>query len=433
MVITMATVESGKKLTKRTVDAAAKGEARYTVWDSDLKGFGLRVEPSGTKTYVVRYRVGGGRRGTLRQFKIGRAGKLTPDEARDAAKAALAQVEIGKDPQAQRTAAREVLTVAELCDLYLREGVATKKASTLQLDKIRIEGHIKPLLGRKKITEVTTADVTRMLNAIGSGKTSIKAALAEAGSPPKPGSRVRGGKGAATRSVTLLGAIYTFAITQGLCTNNPRAGVETYPDGKRTRFLSDAESARLGDALTLAAQAGAKPHHITILRLLALTGARKNEIARLQWSELDTERGFLRLKDSKTGPREIRLGPPALLLLNQVERTESPYVFPDPKYVGEPIRNLDWAWVNIRKAAGLDDVTIHDLRHSFASTGAARGSGLLIIGKLLGHSNVTSTSRYAHLSDNPLAAAADDISNAVSAAMNPTAGADVTGMKGGAR
>lgn len=427
----MATDEGGKRLTKRTVDAAAKAAARYTVWDSDLKGFGLRVEPSGTKTYVVRYRVGGGRRGTLRQFKIGRAGKLTPDEARDAAKAALAQVEIGKDPQAQRTAARDVLTLSELCDLYLREGVATKKASTLQLDKIRIEGHIKPLLGRKKITEVTNADVTRMLNAIGSGKTSIKAALDEAGSPPKAGSRVRGGKGAATRSVTLLGAIYTFAIAQGLCTNNPRAGVETYPDVKRDRFLSPAELGRLGDALTLSEELGAHPYHVTIVRLLALTGARKNEIARLRWSEVDAVPGLLKLADSKTGPRAIRLGAAALALINKMDRTDSPYVFPDPRDPAQPIRNLDWAWVNIRNPAGMPDLRIHDLRHSFASVGVAGGSGLFLIGKLLGHTHVATTSRYAHLHDDPLAAAADKISNAVSAAMNPTAGADVKDMKGG--
>lgn len=431
------------RLTKTTVDSAQKAASRYVVWDSDLKGFGLRVEPSGTKTYVVRYRVGGGRRGTLRQFKIGRANKLTPDEARAQAKSALAQVETGKDPQAERTEARKTLTVAELCDLYMAEGVATKKASTIGLDTIRIEGHIKPLLGSRKLTEVGSGDVERMMNAIADGRVKPKpkpkldvvtANGSEIDAAPvetaKPGSRVRGGRTASTKAVKLLRAIFNFAIARRLCPENPCLGVKTFADGKRERFLSPAELGRLGDALTAAEGEGAQPHHVSIIRLLSLTGGRKNEIARLRWSEVDAERGLLQLEDSKTGRKAIRLGAAALELLNKVPRTKSAFVFPDPRDASVPIRNLDWFWVGVRKRAGLDDLRIHDLRHSFASVGVAGGAGLFLVGKLLGHSHVATTSRYAHLHDDPLAAAADRISGTISAAMGGIS-ADVKPMTGG--
>lgn len=435
----------GVRLTKRTIDAAEPGAARFIVWDCDLKGFGLRVEPkpSGAKTFVVRYRVGGGRRGTLRQFKIGRYGKLTPDEARDAAEKVLAQVELGQDPQAMRAAARETLRVSELCDLYLAEGVATKKASTLALDKIRIAGHIKPLIGNRRITEVGSADIDALMSEIASGKVKArKRPQSDDDASPRaepsdgtlpPGSRVRGGPGAASRTVGLLSGIFKFAVARKLCSENPAKGVARFKDRKRERFLSPAELGKLGDALTAAENEGANLHHVAIIRLLALTGARKNEIAQLCWAEIDYERGMLRLADSKTGPKTVRLGAAAQELLSKTRRTSSPYVFPDPRDIKLPIRNLDWAWVGIRKRAGLEDVRIHDLRHSFASVGLAGGSGLHLIGKLLGHANVATTNRYAHLSDDPLQDAADKISREVSAALSGATGAQVVRARGGDR
>ena len=229
----------------------------------------------------------------------------------------------------------------------------------------------------------------------------------------------------------LLRAILNFALARKLCAENPCIGVKTFADGKRERFLSPAELGRLGDALTAAAAEGAHPHHVTIIRLLSLTGARKNEIAQLKWSEVDAERGLLQLEDSKTGRKVIRLGAPALELLNKVRRAKSAFVFPDPRDAALPIRNLDWFWVGLRKRAGMDDLRIHDLRHSFASVGVAGGSGLFLIGKLLGHSHVATTQRYAHLSDDPLAAAAEKISASISAAMSGGDGAEVAAIGGG--
>jgi integrase len=421
------------RLTRRTVEGSEPASSRYTLWDADLKGFGLRVEPSGTKTYIVRYRVGGGRRGTLRQFKVGRSNKLTPDEARDQAKAILAQVDLGKDPQHARVEARKVATVAELCDLYLAEGCSTKKAATVALDRIRVEGHIKPLLGGRKITEVGKGDVERAMDAIATGrvKRSPQAGAEDgpAGKSVAPGTRARGGRTAATKAVKLLRAIFNFAIGRKLCAENPCIGVKTYADGRRERFLSPAELGRLGDALTAAEVEGAHPHHVAIVRLLSLTGARKNEIARLRWSEVMGD--YLQLEDSKTGRKVIPLGAPAQQLIAGVARTASPYVFPDPRDASLPIRNLDWAWVGFRKRAGLEDVRIHDLRHSFASFAVSGGAALYLVSKVLGHAHVATTQRYAHLADDPVKAAADTVARRIAAALNGAAG-EVDTMRGAA-
>lgn len=394
------------RLSKRTIDALPSGDARVIVWDTDLAGFGLRIEPSGLKTFVVRYRVGGGRRGTLRQFKIGRYGKLTPEEARAEARDVLAQAELGKDPQAVKRAERAVLTVSELCDLYLEEGVGTKKESTLALDRIRIKRHIKPLIGGKRITEVAHEDITRLMHDIASGRVRDEA------SP-----HTRGGQGAASRTVGLLSGIFKFAINRRLCADNPAKGVQRFKDKHRDRLLSPRELATLGDALTAALVQGANASHVAIVRLLALTGARKNEIARLRWSEVDLEGSRLQLADSKTGQKVVRLGAPALEILAALESPRSGWVFPDPRAPELPIRNLDWAWVGFRKRAGLEDVRIHDLRHNYASVGVAGGSSLLLMGKLLGHAHIATTQRYAHLADDPVKAAAERISQSISAAM----------------
>jgi integrase len=229
------------------------------------------------------------------------------------------------------------------------------------------------------------------------------------------GSRARGGKTAATRAVKLLRAIFNFAISRRLCRENPTKGVKTFPDVSRERFLSPAELGRLGDALTAAEAEGANPSHVRIIRLLALTGARKSEVARLRWSEVKS--GYLQLEDSKTGRKTIPLGAPAQELLASIVRTASPWVFPDPRDPSLPIRNLDFAWVGFRKRAGLDEVRIHDLRHSYASVGVAGGATLFLLSKVLGHSHPGTTARYSHLADDPLRAAADKIAGTISSAM----------------
>jgi integrase len=432
-------------LSKDSVDRAAPGDKRYVVWDTKLRGFGVRIEaaPSTTKTFIFRYRAGGGRRGTLRQYKLGRYGDITPDEARKAAKEAHRRISAGEDPQAERAADRAILTIGELCDLYVAEGCETKKPTTKALDQIRIDGFIKRRLGTRKITDVTNADVERLRTDIAGGKmaggklSNEELALLKRKDRPADleqlpiGRRVRGGKTAATKVVKILSAMYGFAIRRKLCAENPCEGVDLYADTKRDRFLSPAEMGKLGDALTAAEAEGAQPGHVAIIRLLCLTGARKNEIAQLRWSEVNFDLGILQLADSKTGAKAIRLGAAALEILAGVKRGASPWVFPDPRDRDQPIRNLNWAWVGIRKRAGMEDLRIHDLRHSFASFGIAGGSGLYLIGKLLGHAHVQTTQRYAHLADDPVREAANRISAAVDAALKGKV-ADPAPIKGAA-
>jgi integrase len=411
------------RLGKRTVDDYEKEGARYTVWDTELKGFGLRVSTAGLKSYVVRYRVGGGRGGVLRQQMLGRQGKLTPEEARVDAKKILNAAERGIDTQAIKAEARAAITVSALCDLYLAEGVATKKPATLVADTSRIKWHIKPLIGPTKINRLSKADVERMMRGIADGKTATENAK-----------HVKGGKPSATRSLSLLRSIMTFAQDRRLIAESPAKGVKAYTPNRRERFLSAKEMAALGDALVAMEAEGRDRAPLNIIRLLALTGARRNEIARLRWSEIDTERSMLRLMDSKTGAKVIQLGAPALALLATISKSDSPFVFPQPGEPDKPFRGLFYAWELVRDRAKLPGVRIHDLRHSFASAGLASGQALPLIGKLLGHAQVATTARYAHLADDPVRAAADRISEAISGAMGGASAEirDMAGRKAGA-
>lgn len=392
-----------KRLTKRVVEALAPKSDRYVVWDSELKGFGVRVTPQGRKTYLVRYRTTGG---ADRRLTLTTHGVMTTEEAREQARLALADAAMGGDPQGAKAERRAEMTMKELCKLYMAEGTATKKETTLRIDRIRIDRHINPRLGSRKVTDITRGDIQRLMIDVGNGHIRGEAAP-----------HTRGGKGAAARTVGLLGGIFTFAQERGFVEVNPVRGLKRYKDNRRERFLSAAELGKLGDLLSAQEKDGSDPRHVAIIRLLLLTGARKNEIARLRWNEVDLEKGLLRLKDSKTGPKVIRLGAAATSLLGRLPKDHATWVFPDRRHTDRPTSNLDWAWVRIRTKAELSDVRIHDLRHSFASIGVAGGEGLVLIGKLLGHEHVVTTNRYAHLSDDPLQAAADRISERVAEAL----------------
>jgi integrase len=227
---------------------------------------------------------------------------------------------------------------------------------------------------------------------------------------------VEGGKGTATRTVGLLGGIFTFAVARKLRPENPVRGVKRYQDKKRETFLSSAEMAKLGGGVAKCESQGASQAAIAIIRLLAFTGARKNEIASLKWSEVDLQRGYLALGDSKTGAKIIPLGAPAVEVLSGVARVEgATYVFPASS--GEDhFQGVEKVWRKVRVAAGFPKLRLHDLRHSFASVGLARGDALAVIGAILGHTDVKTTSRYAHLADDPVRNAANEISKSVHAA-----------------
>lgn len=400
---------------------------RFIVWDRALRGFGVRVAPSGRKTYIYRYRAGdGGRKAQLRLYVLGVHGDdFTPAQAREAAGDASAAVRLGKDPQAMRVRARNDLTLTELCEKYLAEGVGHKKASTVALDKIRVDRHIRPhAIGRRSISTITTADIESLMAEIAAGKLKDRTPWA------------RGGKGAASRTVGLLTGVFGYAIKAGLLRDkegaslpNPAKGIKRPKDGKRDRLLTADELSALGASLKIEEQSG-NLKIAQVFRLLLLTGCRKNEIAQLKWSEVDKVPGVLTLEDSKTGAKTVHLGAAAQTVLSGVKRTKSGYVFPSDKDSNRPIQNIDWAWVRIRKRAGIADLRVHDLRHGFASAGAASGMSLLMIGKLLGHVDSRSTQRYTHVGSNPLKDAADRISEQLAEAMEGNS-AQVHDMGGG--
>jgi integrase len=308
---------------------------------------------------------------------------------------------------------RAALTVSELCDLYLAEGCATKKCSTIATDRGRMERHIKPLLGRKRVADVARADIERFLRDVAEGRTK-----ADVKTRPHGRAIIDGGRGTATRTVGLLGGIFSFAVARGLRTDNPVRGVKRFPDRKNERFLSPAELAELGEALASMGSEGANPTAIAVIRLLAFTGARKSEITNLKWAEIDFHRACLRLGDSKSGQKVIPLGAPAVQILSVSERNgDSLFVF--PAFSGlRPFQGVEKVWRKVRSRAGFPELRLHDLRHSYASMGLAAGDALPVIGALLGHSDVKTTARYAHLADDPVKAAADRISSSIATAMS---------------
>lgn len=412
-------------LTKKAVDSIGVAEKVTYYFDERLKGFGLKAMPSGLKTFFVEYRPGaGGRSQQKRRMTLGRVGALTPDEARSIAKQILAQVHAGGDPASDKKRQRSEFNVSQLCDLYLDEGCDTKKPSTIATDRGRIERHIKPLLGKKRVSEVTRVDVEKFMRDVSGGKTALDERTKIRGR-----AIVKGGKGTATRTVGLLGGIMSFAMNRGMRDENPVRGVKRHPDKKGERFLSPAELARLGEAIGEVEKAGGNSFAIAIIRLLALTGARKSEISRLRWREIDLETGYLRLGDSKTGAKLIPLGAPAREVLAELPMVDgTDFVFPASKGQGS-FQGLEKVWRRVREAAGMPDLRLHDLRHSFASVGLAGGSALAAIGVILGHADVKTTSRYAHLAADPVREAAEKISRSMHAALVGGNSAEVVHMK----
>lgn len=410
------------KLTKRNIDALKPGATRYAAWDTDISRFGLRVSPNGGKSYSIKYRAGG----RQRWFVIGRHGSpWTPDGARTEALRLLGEVARGIDPADKRGADRKAITFGELCDLYLAEGVAHKKASTLRSDRGRVVLHLKPLLGKKRLDAISRADVERLLNDVKMGRTSARALEVR-----RPGSVAKGGAGAAGQCVALASTVFQFAVDRGLRPDNPARGVKKPPVRKMQRFLSEAEFARLSEALDEEQRESGNPFATAAIRTLAFVGARRGEIENLRWRNVDLERGLLPLDESKTGEKVVYLSPPALAILSALPRVAgNDFVFAGGR-PGQRTGALDRVWSRVRRRAGLVDARLHDLRHSFASVGAGASFGLPLIGKLLGHTQAQTTARYAHLADDPLRKASDTIGATIAAAMEGRKGADVVPLRG---
>lgn len=390
-----------RKLTKAVIDKLAPTEKVYAVRDSDIPGYSLRVYPNGRKAFFYRYRVGGGRGAQIREPRLGDYGPLTPDTARNIARDWAAQVRQGGDPMTDRHSHRDAPTMSQLFDRYLSDYAKKhKKPASLRNDVRMIEAALRPAFGKKKVTSITRQQIRAY----------------HAGLESKPYE--------ANRQLALLSKVFSFAaddlewIARG---DHPVKGIKRFEEKKRKRYLSQAELARLGEALARA-EAGEldrdiSPYAVAMLRLLVTTGARHGEILSLRWDEVNFDRGCIELADSKTGEKEIYLPPAALQILSDIPRQYgNPYVIVGRK-PGTSLVNIKNSWGVIRKAAGLDDVRLHDLRHSFASVGARAGMSLPVIGALLGHRETATTARYAHLSDDPLRAAADSIGQEIADAL----------------
>ncbi|MFZ5586686.1 MAG: tyrosine-type recombinase/integrase [Thermodesulfobacteriota bacterium] len=385
------------KLTKRFIDSIQpEVQGDTLLWDDDLPGFGLRVKPSGVKSFCIQYRAGGRSRRTT----LGTYGRLTPDEARKLARQMLADVARGKDPAEAKAQGRSAPTMKDLAGRYLAEHAqAKKKPASIFRDRRLIERFILPVVGSMKVDAVSRADVSRLHHKVGKD-TPIQA----------------------NRVLAVLSKMMTLAVRWGLRSDaqgNPCRHVERFKENKRERYLSAEELARLGAVLAqVEAEGRENLYAIAAIRLLLLTGARLGEVLGLRWEWVDLERGCVFLPDSKTGRKTIPLGSHAMEILAGLPRAAgNPHVLPGLK-LGTHLQDLNGPWRRIRAAADLEGVRLHDLRHTWASLGAASGLSLPLIGAVLGHSEPSTTQRYSHLANDPLKQAADLVDGKVAEALS---------------
>ena len=377
------------KFTKRAVDALKPGDADTVYWDGELTGFGVRVRKSGRKNYVVQTRIAG----KLRWFTIGQHGPITLEEARTAALEILSQAKKGIDPRDRDAKRAAEPVMADLGKRFLEEYVpAHCKPSTAYEYRRSVELFIEPRIGRRKVTEIQRSDIAQLHH--GMRKTSYQA----------------------NRTLGVLSKMFNLAEMWGLRPDgsNPCLHIKRFKEEKRERFLSTEELQRLGKVLDEILEDGSETRSaVAAIRLLMLTGCRLSEIQKLRWEYVDLDAGELRLPDTKTGGRAVPLAPSAVRLLESLPRDEdNPWVIVGKKR-DSYLTDLQHPWRRIRERAELPDVRIHDLRHSFASRALALGEGLPMIGKLLGHTQVQTTARYAHLARDTVKASATRIGDSI--------------------
>jgi integrase len=353
----------------------------------------------------------------LCDYTIAATGKIAPESARTRAKAILAQVAHGHDPAREKVIEREALTISALADRFIAEVEGKRKPGTVIFYRHLLDKIVRPQFGATRADKLTRVQVARLHGSLAS--------------TPFQANRV----------LAVIGSMYAFAGRSGIVPEDfsPVRKIDKFKEHRRERFLTGRELVRLGTAIREAETKGlpwdvdetkAKARHLpkararftkigpfaaAAIRLLLFTGCRLREILRLKWEQVDVERGLLFLADSKSGKKTVILNAPAAAVLTGLDRI-GPYVVPgdDPE---KPRADLKRPWEAVSKRAGLDGVRLHDLRHTYASFGAGGGVGLPIIGKLLGHTQSATTARYAHLDNDPLRRAAENIGRRIAAAL----------------
>lgn len=389
------------KLTKETLANIAIDPLRdVRVWDATLPGFGVKITPAGARIAIYQYRIDG----KSRLLTIGRiCDALTLEQAKRKAKSHAAEVQSGFDPQGEKEARRNALTVGDLLDKYLTSAAFSDKAqSTRDTDKGRIERHLRPLLGNQIADKITPDQIAKARNAIEAGKTAVVAKTAKL----RGKAVVKGGAGAARKSVILLRAIYNWANREGLTEGNPAENVEIEQDGRRDVIIDEAQYIALFNALdTLEEHRQIASPAADAIRLIAFTGARRGEIVGLRWRHIDSAAGRIVITkgEHKTGrktqtSRIIGLSPEALEIIDRQEQREpDDLVFVPDRGDGIDLRR---PWRVARAAAGLpDDFVLHGLRHSVGSHLAMNGANMAEIQTALGHRQLATAQRYIHFAE----------------------------------
>jgi len=400
------------RLTKRAIDTLKPEGRRDTfIWDAELRGFGVRVKPSGTKTFIIQYR---NLEGRTRRCVIGQYGVLTVEQARDLAQKKLAAVIDGADPSAERHAIRQGLTISAVCDWYLDEAEAGRligrnrrpiKPSSIAGDRSRIDLHIKPLIGSRVVSQLKLADIERLQGDIAAGRTARARRVGRSG-------QTAGGAGVTARAISTLRSLLNHARRLGLIEASPATGVRIMASQKLKRHLSAGEIRHLGKVMMQMEQEGEHPTGLAAIRVMLLTGFRRMEVLAMRKEWVQPDDNIVRFPDTKSGPQMRVAGDAAMTCLeSQAMRSHSPFVFPadwgEGHFIGV-VRVLD----RVCAKAGLEDVTPHTLRHSFASMAASQGFSELTISGLLGHAPRGVTQRYVHL-DTALVIAADQIASEI--------------------
>ena len=377
------------KINKRFVDLVSITDKDQVYWDDELKGFGIRIRVSGKKYYIVQTR----HNGRQRKYTIGPHGPITCEQARAKALEVLSLLKSGKDPIEANAKLRRSLTMKQLGEKFLTEYVPLHcKPSTQKEYKRNVELFINPAIGKKKVLEIVRKDITKLH-------------MEYAQIPYQ-----------ANRTLGVLSKMFNLAEIWEMRPDysNPCLHVKKYKEVKRDRFLSLEEYKRLGEALLSCEEKGSETASaINAVWLLMMTGCRLGEIQTLKWEYINFKTSEFRLPDSKTGAKVVYVGSAVIERLKKIARNvDNPYVIIGKK-TGSHLSDLQHPWRRIRAIANLEDVRLHDLRHSYASSGLMVGEGLPVIGKLLGHSQLQTTERYAHLANDPIKSAAEKISERI--------------------